>query len=121
MDIIESKIYFLDDYGHHVVRQVVVMTSFLLLDDTDVQRAFAAHLRKLREEAKLSRDALAQRSTVPASTIKRFELRGQISFRQLLLLWQSLDDLKRLYELTQQPKRGTRLPTSIEEVLADEL
>ena len=34
------------------------MTSFLLLDDTDVQRAFAAHFRKLREEAKLSRESL---------------------------------------------------------------
>lgn len=55
---------------------VMVMTNFLLLDDADVQRAFAAHLRKLREEAKLSREALAQRSTVPASTIKRFELTG---------------------------------------------
>ncbi len=97
------------------------MVSFLLLDDIDVQRAFAAHLRKLREQAKLSRDALEQRSTVPASTIKRFELTGQISFRQLLLLWQSLDDLQRLYALTQPPKRGTRLPTSIDEVLADEL
>lgn len=96
------------------------MVSFLLLDDIDVQRAFAAHLRKLREQAKLSRDALEQRSTVPASTIKRFELTGQISFRQLLLLWQSLDDLQRLYALTQPPKRGSRLPTSIEEVLADE-
>src|SRR5690554_2597907 len=96
------------------------MTSFLLLDDTDVQRAFAAHLRKLREEDKLSRDALAQRSTVPASTIKRFELTGQVSFRQLLLLWQSLDDLQRLYELVQSPKRVAPLPTSIAEVLADE-
>ena len=69
MDTIEPKIYFLDDYGYHIVRLVMVMTNFLLLDDADVQRAFAAHLRKLREEAKLSREALAQRSTVPASTI----------------------------------------------------
>lgn len=98
----------------------MVMTNFLLLDDADVQRAFAAHLRKLREEAKLSREALAQRSTVPASTIKRFELTGQISFRQLLLLWQSLDDLQRLYELAQSPKRGAPLPTSIADMLADE-
>jgi transcriptional regulator with XRE-family HTH domain len=58
----------------------------LLLDQTDVQIAYAAHLRRLRKTAKMSRDALAQRSTVPASTIKKFELTGQISFRQLLLL-----------------------------------
>lgn len=95
------------------------MTRFLLLDDTDVQRAFATHLRGLREQAKLSRDALAERSCVPASTIKKFELTGQISFRQLLLIWQCLDDLKRLYDLTQAPTRNRSMPTSIEEVLKD--
>lgn len=100
---------------------VVPMSHFLLLDDNDVQQSFALHLRRLREQAKLSRDALAERSSVPAPTIKKFELTGQISFRQLLLLWQSLDDLKRLYELTQTPKGDTRLPTSIEEVLKDGL
>lgn len=91
----------------------------LLLDDTDVKRAFAAHLRKQRELAKLSREALAERSTVPAPTIKKFELTGQISFRQLLLLWQSLDDLKRLYDLTLSTPDQSSVPRSIEEVLND--
>ena len=97
------------------------MERFLLLDDTDVSQAFAAHLRRLRGSAKLSREALAERSTVPASTIKKFELTGQISFRQLLLLWQSLDDLKRLNELTLVKKLSVNeLPKTIEEVLKDE-
>ena len=98
------------------------MARFLLLDDTDIQQAFAAHLRRLREAAKLSREALAERSSVPASTIKKFELTGQISFRQLLLLWQSLDDLKRLYELTQRKSalESGSLPKTIDEVLKDE-
>ncbi|MBM7073587.1 helix-turn-helix domain-containing protein [Shewanella sp. 202IG2-18] len=87
-----------------------------LLIEGDVQQAFASYLREQRKTAKLSREALAQRSTVPASTIKKFELTGQISFRQLLLLWQSLDDLDRLYKLTQQNKNKV-VPTSIEEVL----
>lgn len=91
----------------------------LLLDDADVQRALAAHLRKQRELAKLSRDALAQRSTVPAPTIKKFELTGQISLRQLLLLWQSLDDLKRLYDLTLSTPNQPSVPRTIEEVLKD--
>lgn len=95
------------------------MNQFLLLDDTDVQQAFAAHLRQLREQAKLSRNALADRSSVPAATIKKFELTGQISFRQLLLLWQSLDDLARLFALTQAPTKHTAIPQSIEEVLKD--
>ncbi len=96
------------------------MSRFLLLDEGDVQTAFAAHLRKLREQAKLSRDALAERSCVPAATIKKFELTGKISFRQLLLLWQSLDDLKRLYNLTQAPKQESFSLSSIEEVLKGE-
>ncbi|MFV0450209.1 MAG: helix-turn-helix domain-containing protein [Vibrio sp.] len=93
---------------------------FLLLDDTDVSQAYAEYLRGLRKQAKLSREALAKRSGVPASTIKKFELTGQISFRQLLFLWQSLDSLERLYQLTQPQRNPSALPTTIEEVLKDE-
>lgn len=94
--------------------------KFTLLDDTDVSQAYAAYLRELRKQAKLSRAALAERSCVPAATIKKFELTGQISFRQLLLLWQTLDSLDRLYELTQPSKERAAIPTSIDEVLKDE-
>ena len=94
--------------------------NFTLLDDTDVSQAYAAYLRELRKQAKLSRAALAERSCVPAATIKKFELTGQISFRQLLLLWQTLDSLDRLYQLTQLSKERAAIPTSIDEVLKDE-
>ncbi|MEM5533409.1 transcriptional regulator [Pseudoalteromonas arctica] len=82
-----------------------------------MQLAFAEHLKKHRKKAKMSREVLAKKSTVPASTIKKFEVTGLISFRQLLLLWQSLDDLTRLYELTKTPIQGKNAPTSIEQVL----
>lgn len=94
--------------------------KFTLLDDTDVSHAYAAYLRELRKQAKLSRSALAERSCVPAATIKKFELTGQISFRQLLLLWQTLDSLERLYQLTQPSKERVTMPSSIDEVLKDE-
>lgn len=94
--------------------------NFTLLDDTDVSQAYAAYLRELRQQAKLSRSALAERSCVPAATIKKFELTGQISFRQLLLLWQTLDSLDRIYQLTQPNKERATIPTSIDEVLKDE-
>lgn len=94
--------------------------KFTLLDDADVSQAYAAYLRELRKRAKLSRSALAERSCVPAATIKKFELTGQISFRQLLLLWQTLDSLDRLYQLTQSNKEPATMPSSIDEVLKDE-
>lgn len=94
--------------------------NFTLLDDTDVSQAYATYLRELRQQAKLSRTALAQRSCVPASTIKKFELTGRISFRQLLLLWQALDSLDRLHQLTQPNNDRITIPTSIDEVLKDE-
>lgn len=94
--------------------------NFTLLDDIDVSQAYAAYLRELRQRAKLSRAALAERSCVPAATIKKFELTGQISFRQLLLLWQTLDSLDRLYQLTLPSKERVSTPSSIDEVLKDE-
>ncbi len=92
-----------------------------LLTDIDVSRAFATHLRKRREKEKWSREHLVERSTVPASTIKKFELQGKISLRQLLLLWQCLDDLNNLYAVV-DPKKANkpRIPRTIEEVLQDE-
>lgn len=89
------------------------------LDANEVQLAMASYLRKRREAARLTRAALAQRSLVPSPTIKKFETSGQISLRQLLLLWQSLDDLQRLFDLTRTDIKA--MPQSIEEVLRDEL
>ncbi|GAA60120.1 transcriptional regulator [Pseudoalteromonas sp. BSi20652] len=82
-----------------------------------MQLTFAEHLKERRKKAKMSREALAKKSTVPASTIKKFKVTGLISFRQLLLLWQTLDDLTRLYELTKAPTQGKNAPTSIEQAL----
>ncbi|EHM53165.1 toxin-antitoxin system, antitoxin component, Xre family [Cardiobacterium valvarum F0432] len=95
-----------------------MMMSILLLDEADVQSALAAYLRRLRRQKKWSRQALAERSTVPAATIKKFELTGQISLRQFLLLWQCLDDLRRLFALAEKPQNP--LPVTIAEVLDDD-
>lgn len=88
----------------------------VFLDASDVQQALAQYLRAQREAAGLSRDALAEVSLVPAPTIKKFELTGQISLRQFVLLWQCLDELPRLAGLT----RKQVLPASLDEVLRDD-
>ncbi|MCE8037381.1 helix-turn-helix transcriptional regulator [Halomonas sp. MCCC 1A11062] len=87
-----------------------------LLTASDVQHDLAKAVRRRRRELKLSRHALAERSGVPAPTIKRFESTGQISLRQFLLLWQSVDQLERLAALSATPPST---PQSIEEVLRD--
>lgn len=89
-----------------------------LLSVTDVQLALREHIKQQRKTLKLSRQALAERSTVPASTIKKFETTGQISLRQFLLLWQSVDELSSLQQLTQADRKSqAKIPTSIDEVL----
>lgn len=85
-----------------------------LLTSNDIQEQFADTIKRKRKEQKLSRQALAEKSTVPASTIKKFETTSQISLRQFILLWQSLDSLDKLAELC---KETPKTPTSIEEVL----
>ncbi len=93
------------------------MPSLLsLLTATDVQDRLAKSVRARRRQRGLSRRVLAERSTVPASTIKRFETTGQISLRQFILLWQCLDELQRLAALGDAPEGG---PHTIEEVLRE--
>ncbi|HNG47923.1 MAG TPA: helix-turn-helix transcriptional regulator [Agitococcus sp.] len=74
----------------------------------------AEAVRIRRKQKKWSRQELAERSGVPAATIKHFESTGQISLRQFLLLWQLLDSLDTILELTslKQP-----LPQNIDDVL----
>ena len=94
------------------------MSTISLLSTADLQMSLCEWLKKCRKLQKLSRVALSERSTVPASTIKKFENSGQISLRQFLLLWQCLDDLSRLNALTRhtsQPQSNP--PLSIDEVL----
>ena len=92
------------------------MPRLQLYSAAEVQQDLARHLRALRRAARLSRAALATRSTVPAATIKRLETTGQISLRQFLLLWQTLDDLRRIHDLTTSQTAST--PRTISEVLA---
>jgi hypothetical protein len=92
------------------------MSKLSLLSANDVQASFCEWLVVKRKTAKISRAQLAKISTVPASTIKKFEVTQQISFRQFILLWQSLDELDRLNSLT-QTELVSKVPASIDEVL----
>lgn len=95
------------------------MQYLTLLTEADVQLGLANYLQALRKKSKLSRDAMAEKSTVPASTIKKFETTGKISLRQFLLLWQSLEDLNKINNLTKIINNSP--PKTIDEVLNGEL
>lgn len=90
------------------------MQRLSLLSAADVQQQLADNIRHKRKALKLSREALAAKSTVPAPTIKKFETTGQISLRQFVLLWQCVDELERLADLCKPEPAG---PRSIDEVL----
>ncbi len=90
------------------------MASLSLVTANDVQQQLALAVRAKRKQIKLSRNALAEKSTVPASTIKKFETTGQISLRQFILLWQCVDSLESLLSIS---KEKAYQPTSIDEVL----
>ena len=90
------------------------MNLLTLLSVDDVQHNLATFLKSKRKQKRLSRQALYLISTVPASTIKKFETTGQISLRQFLLLWQSIDDLERVNKIT---VKSNSIPKSIDEVL----
>ncbi len=90
------------------------MSQLLLTTANDVQQQLALAVRIKRKQIKLSRDALAEKSTVPTSTIKKFETTGQISLRQFILLWQSVDSLENLLKLSEETPHQ---PSSIDEVL----
>src|SRR5699024_4928216 len=83
----------------------------------ELQQQLASYLRQCRKQQGESRRALAERSLVPASTIKKFETTGQISLRQFLLLWETLDDLSRLAVLLRHDRQAHDMPSSIDEVL----
>ncbi len=93
---------------------MVIMTLLSLLSVTDVQQQLADSVRHKRKQRKLSRRALAEHSTVPAATIKKFETTGQISLRQFILLWQCVGRLEDLAALT---KSTGHKPRTIDEVL----
>ena len=80
----------------------------------DVQAHLAEAIQQRRKALRWSRQTLAERSLVPASTIKKFETTGQISLGQFLLLWQCVDDLARIDQLCQSVETT---PLSIDEVL----
>lgn len=82
----------------------------------DVQLELKTFIKQSRKQQKLTVEALAKRSGVPYSTIRKFESSGNISLRQFLMLFEAVGDLSQIRALTQTSQSE---PKSIDEVLKD--
>jgi len=90
------------------------MNTLTLISPTDVQIHLAEFIKSKRKKLKLSRAGLAERSGVPASTIKKYENTYQISLRQFILLFKSVDSLDKLIQVT---KEDEFIPGSMEDII----
>ena len=77
-----------------------------LLDDTPAEslKRIAANLRERRERLNISREGLAERSGVPPSTIRKFELTGQITLESFLKLANCLETMTGIVAATEPPE-----------------
>lgn len=83
----------------------------------NTQDDLAYWIRQRRKALHLSRRALSEQTGVPESTIKRFELTGEVSLRQFLELWFAVDRLDRIEGLLSN-EAFKRPPRTIKEVIA---
>lgn len=70
-----------------------------LLTSMQLKKQIASQAKQRRLEKNLSRNSLAERSGVPASTIKKFEAIGKISLESLLAIAMALDSLAEFAQL----------------------
>ncbi len=82
----------------------------------EIQKLLAEAVRARRKTKKMSRRILAEISKVPAPTITKFERTGQISLRQFLYLWQTVDRLDVFAEMSRPPEP---VPRTIKDVLQE--
>ncbi|SHF91287.1 helix-turn-helix domain-containing protein [Vibrio gazogenes] len=82
----------------------------------DIQLELKEFIKQSRKQQKLTVEALANRSGVPYSTIRKFENSGNISLRQFLMLFEAVGDIGQIRSLIQAHPSE---PKSIDEVLKD--
>ena len=84
-----------------------VLDGFALPDADDVARKMADDFRKRRVERGLTRESVAGKSGVALANITRFEQKGLISLKNLILLAISMDYLQEIRDLFAIPKYST--------------
>lgn len=84
-----------------------VLESYSLPDADDVASKIADDFRKRRVERGLTREAMAEKSGVALANIARFEQKGLISLKNLILLAISMDYMHEARDIFASPKYST--------------
>ncbi len=84
-----------------------VLEGFVLPDADDIARKLADDFRCRRVERGLTRQAVAEKSGVALANLTRFEQKGLISLKNLILLAVSLDYLHEVRDIFSVPKYST--------------
>ena len=86
----------------------------ILFAPSDVAKALAQRMKRIRKRKKITQHQLAARSNVSYASLCRFEQTGQISLESFIKISMELGVVDELRELFTRP-----VYTSIEEVLND--
>ena len=84
-----------------------VLDNYTLDSAEDISREIADSFRKRRIEKNLTREEVALRSGVAASNIARFEQKGLISLKHLIIIAMTLGYTSEVRSLFAQPKYST--------------
>lgn len=84
-----------------------VLEQYLLPDIEDVAKKIADDFRRRRVEKSFTREVMAEKSGVALSNITRFEQKGLISLKNLLLLAMALGYLTEIRDIFATPKYTT--------------
>ena len=83
----------------HLMSTIDIMLSIELKSPQEIMNGLGSAIRSLRLAKNWSRGTLAARSGVPESSIKRFELTGQIGLGSLVEISIALDRADELQKL----------------------
>jgi len=86
---------------------LALLENFTLDNPDDIATSIAADLRKRRIEKNLTREQVAEKSGVAISNLIRFEQKGLISLRNLIMLAMALGYTAEIKSIFAQPKYST--------------
>jgi transcriptional regulator with XRE-family HTH domain len=84
-----------------------LLDAYLLDNSTDIAKHIADDFRKRRIEKNLTREQIAQQSSVAISNIVRFEQKGLISLSNLISLAIAMNYIGEIKNIFAEPKYST--------------